>query len=144
MPEFFTSAVFKYFLVPLATVFLNVFVKVSSRNDRFSSFSKEDVSVGLQIAMTAIILFIANSVAISQKISSASNPSSPEVIALQKQLMVSPWIIFFLVLLLWGVSTLVRKFGWESKDSQTWFVGVILPFIYGVITLAFVVTWIGG
>jgi len=79
--------------------------------------------------MTAIILFIVNSVTIAQKV--VSNSSPPELGTLQGQLMVTPWILFFLIVMLWGVSTLVRKFGWNSKDSQTWFVGIILPFIYG-------------
>ena len=151
MPDFLTSTFFKYFIVPLFTVGLNLFVKINSRNDNHKSFSKEDAAVGPQIAVTAIITFIIQTIATAQSktLLAQSTITDPlklqtEIIALQNAFILSLLVAFVLTFLLGVLSYVLRKFGWEKENKLTWFWGLIFPFAYGVGTLFFVVSWINN
>ncbi len=58
MKEILSAPWFLYLIVPLVTVFLVVFFKLVSRNDKHASLVKEDFAVGLDISITALIVFI--------------------------------------------------------------------------------------
>ena len=49
---------FLQFCVPLIAVSASVFLKYVTRNDAHKSFRKEDLAVGLDISITALIIFI--------------------------------------------------------------------------------------
>src|SRR4051812_232206 len=119
MADLFTSIFFRFFVVPLATVSLAVFVKTVSKNDKYSKFAKEDVAVGLQIAVGAVIAFTANAVALAQRMALIANKDSTEFIGVQQQFFQIPWIILALTFGLWAISTIVRKLGWQSDSEMT-------------------------
>ena len=136
--ELIINPYFKYFIVTLITTALSIFVKVVSRNDRYVPFKKEDLAVGMEISVTGLILFITSCVdytkALLTQLKSQTN--------IEEKYMQIPWVIFALLLGLWSMSTLIRKKGWTGPETLHIWYGIILPDLYGLITLIFVVNWI--
>jgi len=128
---------FLQFGVPLVTVALSIFVKYVSRNDRHSGFRKEDLAVGLDMSVTALLIFITGSAHIANTLP-ATDP--PEVIV--QQLASVPWVLMGFLIGMWGISTLVRKLGWEDDDKLKVLWGIVVPGLFGLLTLLFAVNWI--
>ena len=53
-----------------------------------------------------------------------------------------PWILFIYMIGIWGVSTTVRKLGWEGDGKLKVFWGIVVPDAFGLICLIFAVNWI--
>lgn len=140
MIKLLSSTYFKYLIIPLVTTFLVIFVKGASRNDKQSFLEKGDFSFGLEMGITALLLLLMNSVNIAQQI--ALNPSITAV-ATEKLLSLS-WVTLFLMFGLWGMSTIVRKLGWENNKELKIFWGIILPDVFGLSILIYVVSTIGN
>jgi uncharacterized membrane protein YgcG len=104
----------------------------------YSGFRKEDLAVGLDLAVTALLIFIASSAQIARSIE--STPNTSEII---EKVATVPWIITAFLVGIWGVSTIVRKVGWENEDRLNIFWGIVVPDLFGIFTLIFVVNWIG-
>ena len=113
MIEILSSTYFKYLIVPLLTTFLVIFIKSVSRNDRYKFFKKEDFAFGLEMGVTAILLLMGNSVTIAQQ--SISNPLL--AVPVNEKLLTIGWITPVLIFGLWGLSTIVRRLGWESIQN---------------------------
>lgn len=133
METIFQSIYFLYFVIPLVTVVLSVFLKMVSRNDKFVFFKKEDLAVGLEISLASLIIFLTYCTTIVSNIRTETNPGVSQMI--KNKLMHAPWIILAMVIGMWGVSTVVRKLGWKSEDNMSWFWGIIVPFVFGIICL---------
>ncbi|MCP5528507.1 MAG: hypothetical protein H7A47_17085 [Verrucomicrobiales bacterium] len=133
----FGKAYFLQFVVPLIAVGASVFLKFVTRNDAHKSFRKEDLAVGLDLSVTALIIFITASSQMATAL--AANPSDT---ALQSKLAGVPWVIAFFTVGIWGVSTLVRKTGWAGEDKLKPFWGIAAPDIFGIGSLLLVVNWI--
>ena len=56
--DFLAGNLFLHFFIPLIAVVLSIFLKYVSRNDNHKSFKKDDLAVGLDISVTALIIFI--------------------------------------------------------------------------------------
>jgi len=129
--------IFLQFGVPLLTVALSIFVKYVSRNDRHTGFRKEDLAVGLDMAVTALLIFITGSAQITNALPTDNPPK--EIV---DQLASVPWVLMGFLVGMWGVSTLVRKLGWEDDDKLKIFWGIVVPGLFGLLTLLFAVNWI--
>jgi len=136
--NFLAQPYFLQFCIPLLTVGLSIFLKYVTRNDMYSGFRKEDLAVGLDLAVTALLIFIASSAQIARSIE--STPNTSEII---EKVATVPWIITAFLVGIWGVSTIVRKVGWENEDRLNIFWGIVVPDLFGIFTLIFVVNWIG-
>lgn len=136
---FLAHPLFLQFIVPLITVAFTVFLKVVSRNDKFKRFKKEDLAVGLEVAVTALILFITESASLAQQLSTQSSQVLPKTI---EKLTTAPWIILAFVLGIWGVSSTVRWIGWKGDDDLNTGWGIVFPDLFGLLLLFFVVNWI--
>lgn len=141
--EIYTSLIFRCFIVPLAAVILSYFVKLASKNDRYSTFRKEDLAVGLEMSLTAVIAFVVYCFSIANQIYGNNDLSVENIGFLKDKLVSGLALIVIFSIGLWGISTFVRKRGWKGKDELKWLVGIIIPFIYGVITLISVVIYMG-
>ena len=51
MVDFLTSTVFRYLIFPIGSAILGIAVKYVTRNDRYKSFQKEDLAVGLELML---------------------------------------------------------------------------------------------
>jgi len=123
----------------MIAVAASVFLKFVTRNDLVheKSFRKEDLAVGLDIAVTALLLFIAEGSKLATRLAVA-----PNNVALQAKLADAPWIIAAFILGIWGVSTLVRKAGWEDEEQLKPVLGIAIPDCFGIASLLLVVNWI--
>lgn len=159
MTEFLSSNLFRFFIIPLGTVALSVFIRITSRNDRSSGYARNDVAVGLDIALIAMVTLITFTATTARSLASTTQSAelTPELTReLEDKLLAASYIIPSLLFGMWGVSTLIRKLGWEQLDQPqeaqpkqpqerlTWLFGVIFPFLYGASCLVFVLQWIGG
>ncbi len=145
MENLMTTPFFKNFIVPLFAVCFSVFLKTVSRNDQHTAFKKEDLAVGLELSVTALLIYITYCVTMADKIISLSKDGSNQAFlnTLKTKFIMVPWILTAFLLGLWGMSTLVRKLGWKDQDSLNTAFGIVIPFIYGLLCLIFVVNWIG-
>lgn len=128
---------FLQFCVPLIAVAASVFLKYVTRNDIHKSFRKEDLAVGLDLSVTALLIFVAAGSKLAKDL--ASNPGDAVLIG---KSMGVPWILAVFILGIWGISTLVRKLGWEADDHLHKFWGIIVPDVFGLLALIFVVNWL--
>lgn len=128
---------FIQFVVPLITVGLSIFLKFVTRNDQYISFQKEDLAFGIDLSITALLIFIVSSSTFVQQslVPGASKELLDKVNAI-------PWILLSVFSGIWAISTVVRKLGWENDGKLHLFWGIIGPNIFGVIVLLFVVDWV--
>jgi hypothetical protein len=140
MVEHLSNTYFQYFVIPLLTTLLAVFVKIVSRNDKYSKVQKEDFAIGLEITITAILLLISDSLKYA-KINFSN--TSGQVLNSTKLLTV-PWILLAFFIGLWGISTLIRKIGWENEINMNLWWGIVFPNLFGLLSLIFVVNWINN
>ncbi|MHB8778759.1 MAG: hypothetical protein ACYC6R_13540 [Anaerolineales bacterium] len=136
---FLANPLFLQFVVPLITVAFTIFLKVVSRNDNFKRFKKDDLAVGLEIAVTALILLITESANLAQELTVQTGQAIPKIV---DKLTVAPWIILAFVLGIWGVSSTVRWVGWKGDDDLNIGWGIVVPDLFGLLLLFFVVNWI--
>ncbi len=137
--SFLANPLFLQFVVPLITVAFTIFLKVVSRSDNFKRFKKDDLAVGLEIAVTALILFITESANLAQELTTQTSQAIPKII---EKLTVAPWIMLAFVLGIWGVSSMVRWVGWKGDDDLHIGWGIVAPDLFGLLLLFFVVNWI--
>lgn len=129
----------QYFLqfgVPLIATMLTVFVKYVTRKDGPGSFQREDLAVGFDLSISALMIFIAGQANIAKQL-----VSKPQEQILLEKAANAPWILLAFFVGIWGLSTLVRKVGWNDKNRLSGFVGIFLPDTLGIVLLAAAVNW---
>jgi len=130
----------KYFLqfaVPLIAIILSVFLRFVTRSDFHAPFRKEDLAVGFDLAITALLLLVTSSAALAKEL--LRDPTNQ--VYFNKSISI-PWLILSYVLGIWAVSTLVRKYGWEGDGRLKPFWGICAPGVFGLILLLITVNWI--
>jgi len=137
MIRFLGHPYFLQFCVPLIAVGASVFLRFVTRSDVHKSFKKEDLAVGLDLSVTALLIFIAAGSKLAQDL--AQNPQDTVLVAKSTSV---PWVLAALIVGIWGVSTIVRKLGWEDDDKLRVFWGITVPDVFGLLALLFVVNWI--
>ena len=135
--NFLGNKLFLQFCVPLITVALSIFLKYVTRNDKHKAFRKEDLAIGLDLSVTALIIFVTASSQVVARV--LQNPADK---LLAEKSMAIPWVLSAYLVGIWGLSTLVRKLGWESDDRLKTFWGIVVPDTFGLLALLVVVNWI--
>lgn len=152
MVDFLTSTVFRYLIFPIGSAILGVAIKYVTRNDRYKSFQKEDLAVGLELMLTACLTFIALTTDRAVSLAStnrnlaqllqqtpldiaAVSKLQTQALTLTNTLATSGYLIAFMLLGLWGISTLVRKRGWKSDTEMHPVQGIAVPLAFGVLSL---------
>ncbi len=153
--EFLASPLFRYLIFPLGSVGIGIAIKYASISDKFDSFKKEDVAVGLELFLTAVLMYIVLTtdrvitlIGLNESLSDMlKNPSvnTTEASALQARIIdltgktaSSGWIILGMFLFLWAISTVVRKVGWRGANDIDIWIGIALPLVSGVLALILV------
>ncbi|MEW6378910.1 MAG: hypothetical protein AB1611_04815 [bacterium] len=149
MVEFLTNPVFKYGILPIGSAMLGIAVKYASRNDQYAKFRKEDIAVGLDLTLTACLMFVVLTTDRAAKLLIANrgladllnrHPLDTVVAAelqaksqlLSSQIASSGWVIALMFLGLGGLSTTVRKWGWNSETEMNPIMGIAIPLIFGI------------
>ncbi|EJC6746747.1 hypothetical protein QTG64_004289 [Vibrio vulnificus] len=135
--EFIIHPYFLNFGVPLITAVLSVFIKCVTRNDNHTSFRKEDLAVGLDLSVTGVLIYITGSVQLARSV-----PVSDRTPDIVEKITIMPWILLAMMVGMWGVSTIVRKFGWASDQELTIICGMIVPNVFGLAILLLAVNWV--
>lgn len=155
MEEFLNSAIFRYGCFPIGSAVLGVAVKYVTRNDQYASFNKEDMAVGLDLILTACLIYIMQTtdraiqlVAIntqlktvlnSQKLDNAlASGLQHKAAMLSTQVGRAGWVVLSLFVALWSVSTIVRKWGWVDKNTMRPAIGIAFPLAVGMLCLIMV------
>jgi hypothetical protein len=150
--ELLGSSVFRFFAFPVGSAAAGVLLKCVTRNDRYAFFKKEDIAVGPQIMLTAVLMFVLQSsdraralVQMNQAIADALAVQPPDnakiaslegsAQAMSQQLLTATLMIPFLVVGLWGVSTIIKRWGWQSEAELKPVVGITIPLLFGVASL---------
>lgn len=137
MVELLSNKYFQYFAIPLLTTLLSVFVRIVSRNDKYSFVKKEDFAIGLEISIAAILLLTSDTLKYASVLNKSQSLNTDRLLTV-------PWILLAFFIGLWGISTLIRKMGWKDSENMHWWWGIILPNMFGLIILIFVVNWINS
>lgn len=127
MLEMFRSGAFTAAAAILASTALGVFVRTASRNDSHKSFILSDFSVALEILIAMIGVLTA------QSIEYFSNQVQINVY----ELSVCLNGLVVLMIVLWGISTAIRKMGWKNESDLKLLWGVILPNVLSFVILCF-------
>ena len=152
MVEFLTNPFFKFGILPIGSAMLGVGLKYVSRNDQYAKFRKEDMAVGLDLALTACLMFVVlttdkavqlistnNALSVMLKQKAVDVTAFAEIQAkaqlLSGQIASSGWLIFIMFLGLGILSNFVRKFGWESETEMKPIFGIAIPLIFGIIAI---------
>ncbi len=132
-----TATWFQVIGVTIVSAVIGVFVKYVSRNDTHDTFVKEDLAIGLDLYVTSLIILITSMV---DKFGKILDPTIQEALRLQLKGSIQslPWLVLTLVIGLWGTSTVVRKIGWETKDSLNIKWGIMFPNAIGITALIIV------
>lgn len=152
MEQFLISSFFKYCVFPIGSAMLGVYVKYTSRNDQYSKFKKEDIAVGLELVLTACLMFVlittdraVKLIKTNESLSSILSSMPPNITAatelqakaqlLSSQIASSGWFITLMFLGLWSLSTVVRKYGWKSETEMNPILGIALPLSFGIFAI---------
>jgi len=140
MNELLLNPYFKEFVIPLLAVFLTIGVKVVSRKDAYMGLEREDFAIGFDLIVSSLILLVTYSSKIAADLHSGQ-ATNPEMC--NEKLEYLPWILFFSVFGLWGLSTMVRAFGWENNQNKLrlW-PGIVIPTALGLFALLLTVNFI--
>jgi hypothetical protein len=155
MGAFLASPVFRYFIFPVGSAVLGIYVKYVSRNDQFSKFRKEDIAVGLELLRTACLMYVVlttdrvialartNEALADTLVASPIDSAKAAILQSQAQALtncitMAGWYTAGMFVALWGASTLIRKFGWKSETEMNAVFGVTTPLVLGIIGLALV------
>ena len=146
--KFLASNIFRYLLFPIGSTVLGIGVKVVTRNDRYRSFMKEDMAVGLDLMLTAFLLFLAltsdrsltlvsvdRAMEVSRGDAAGLRVLQSEAEGIAHLLTTSGWVIALMAIGLWSASSVVRKFGWKSETELNPILGIGLPIAIGVLFL---------
>jgi hypothetical protein len=149
MENFLVSALFRYCVFPLGSAAIGIFVKCATRSDRYRFFVKEDVAVGINLILTACLMFVVMTTGWTLGLSETNSqlaqtlkskpPDPAKVAALMDQAqyysskaVTAGWTTALMFLGLWGVSTIVRRWGWASGTELKTGVGIALPLAVGI------------
>jgi hypothetical protein len=139
--------------IPFIAAFSGVFVKVVSRKDSELKFKRDDWAIGFDIALGALFIFITKMVSVSKGLLEVADPEMQK--KLQAKIISMPLMLIVWGVGFWAISTIIRKWGWEERDigvqgkpkivyePSTW-VGIIIPFLFGLVSLIFALNWTGG
>lgn len=134
MSEFLSSPFFKYFLLPLLTALLTIFVKLSSRPDRRSYVTREDFAIGINLCVTAIFVIITKCVIVAGTLISVTDPDK---IKRYSDLLLTMVVQSTgMIVLLFILAYIMRKLAWDYDFrgiKMGW--GVVIPDIVGLVFL---------
>lgn len=150
MQTLLASPLFRYLLFPLGSALLGIFIKVFTRNDKYTTFKKEDMAVGLNLMTTACITYVLVSTdralqmvrlqadlegALRANNANSISTIQHNMIVLSASMATAGGLIASMFIGLWAVSSIVRKWGWRSETELSPAIGIALPLVLGVLFL---------
>lgn len=133
--------------VPLFSAALSIWIKTEMRHPQRMKITKEDLAVGIDLIQTSFISFLALATdkalrLYDQVLTLRSDPLLSANLA--KFLTSSAVRLTALLLLLFGISSFVRRTGWRNQDDIKVWRGIVIPIVAGVLCLYAVIGLAGA
>lgn len=135
--SFFSTSLFLNFGVPLISVAFSIFIKAASRNDAHKPLKMEDFAFGFDLIVASLLLLVTSCARFAAAAKSGGAASAPHIEKLEE----APYVLIVMVIFTWGLSTVVRKVGWQGEDNLRPVTGMVIPCIFGILILWVTVTW---
>jgi hypothetical protein len=153
--NFLGSSYFRYGLFPLVSAASGVLLKAATRNDQYALFKKEDMAIGPQLMLTAALTYVVvttdrarSLIEVNGKLAAELKRRTLDLVTLNNlqqtsqslsgQITGAGWMLIVLIFGLWGVTTVIKRWGWKSEAEMTPYVGITGPLVLGVLVLMFV------
>ena len=134
MEGFLESEWFQVVGITLITVFLGVFIKFSSRNDKHNPKLIEDVAIGFELMTTSIVLLL--TYLGKKQVMCTEDVMELYVRAdIHREMAVVFFGVCMCILFLIPGFTIVRKYGWQGKNKLNFGIGIVYQNIVGLIYL---------
>jgi hypothetical protein len=117
---------------------LSVFAKIQSTNDKHGKSSWSDYAIGIDLAVSAIILLIVKSMDYYVQLNRIGLPAQ-KILAITQALTDSLSGVFGFILLTWLLCAFIRGWGWKSKSKLNTWGGVLIPDGVGGLFLVWVI-----
>lgn len=133
--------------VPLFSAALGIWIRSEMRHPKKQKITKEDVAVGIDLIQASFISFLMlatdKALRLYDQILTAHSDAGLDA-DLSRFLTSSALRLTFLLLLLFGMSSFVRRTGWKNEDEIKLIRGILVPIGAGVLCLYAVVGAAGG
>lgn len=157
LSSFLVTSLFQLVLFPVGSFLLLVALKWVTQNDRYARFRKEDFAMGLDLMLLAVMMTALVTVGRANDVQEANaaltelastgvtGPPLEELSAAARVALdgIVAGLLTFIPLSMgiWGVSTIVRKWGWADPENpellRVWR-GISLPLLAGIGSLVLV------
>ena len=136
MIDFLSGETFRFFWLPLSTVFVTVLLKVVLKNDNDKWLTWNDCAVGPNLITTSIFILLSKASIIAIYSKADESKSSEKLVTLFVYLI-------FLVIGILTLSIIIKRCGWEQdKETDKWQLkrwwGIVFPNLIGILYLIIV------
>ena len=124
------------FLLPIASIFLTLLIKVMSRRDGNTKLSRNDLAVGFNLMIAACVVLLNVLFKAWDQQAETIAPQGPYA---NTEVVISSLLLCGYFVLAIFTSLIVRLYGWEKEEptSLNILFGIIIPDIVGVAMLIF-------
>lgn len=149
--EFLRSSMFEYGVLPLVAAAILVFVKTDSKRMGKDRFSLQELAIGLDLILAAVVSFATYAASLSKEIlfsqtehSQNSGETADRLIkAIMDKQIALLYVVAATVIGLWILSASVRSFGWKNDRDLNLF-GIFLPLCASAIPFVILGYFIGA
>jgi hypothetical protein len=155
--DFLGGSIFRYGVFPLLSAGAGILLRCATRNDQYAFLKKEDTAVGPQLMLTAILTYVVlttdrarDLVEVNRQLSDALkvqpldqskvNALQTGAYTLSEHMMSAAWTLVVLIVGLWAVTVIVKRWGWIDEAQLKPTTGIALPLVLGVASLMYVMT----
>jgi hypothetical protein len=128
--------------VPVVSAAVGIWIKSETRHPEKQMIRKEDFAVGVPLIQTACVSFltVATQKALQLHLMISNQAASvafkpPDAAELSAFVTMSGLRLAFMLLILFGMTSVVRRYGWKTKDDIRVLQGITLPIAIGIICL---------
>lgn len=155
--EFLGSSFFRYGVFPILSAGGGILLRCVTRNDKYAFFKKEDMAVGPQLMLTAILTYVVvatdrarDLIKINEQLSSSIinmpqdqaklSKLQQDAYSISQGMTSTAWTLIVLLFGLWTVTVVVKRWGWVDEAQLKPMSGIALPLVLGVLSLIYVMT----
>jgi hypothetical protein len=129
------------FGIPFVMVLIGGILRRYSKNNQNRGPIRRDIALGYDLALIALTFIVIRMGLIVEQLGTPKNPVSAS--SLQEQFAVTVVLIFVTFVGFLLLMPAVRDYGWDP-DEPTWWVGILLPILFGAAMWALAIYLLGG
>ncbi len=113
-------------LSPVISIILTIVIKISSKPSFLTLELSDYLDFGFDLSISAIILLLTG-------INAQDNGNNTR-----------SWLLFLSLILIFIISNIINRIGWNKETNRLNLIGIILPDIFGIILLVISTLYLGG